>query len=116
MSRMTVGEVGVVLAQVDHLGAAGADALEALGHEVDADHAVAAMQRDAARHVADRSEPEHDDAAAVRDPGVLDRLPRGGEDVGEVDEALVRRPVGTLMACSWRAGRAGLGLAARDLP
>jgi hypothetical protein len=54
------------------------------------------VERDPAGHVADRPEPEHDDAAAVRDAGVLDRLPGGGQDVRQVDEALVRRALGDL--------------------
>jgi hypothetical protein len=54
---------------------------------------MAAVRGDPAGHVADRPEAEHADRAAVGDPGVLDRLPRRRQDVGEVDEALVRRAV-----------------------
>ena len=56
----------------------------------------AAVLGDARAHVADRAEAEDRDRAAVGDVRVLDRLPRGGQDVGEVDEAVVRRALGHL--------------------
>ena len=54
------------------------------------------MLGDARRHVPDRAEAEDGDRAAVGDVRVLDRLPGGGEDVGEVDEAVVRWALGDL--------------------
>ena len=79
---------------VERLDAVGGGAGEPLGDEVDADDEPgAAVLGDPARHLADRAEPEHDHAAAVRDVGVLDRLPRGRQHVGEVDEAVVGRAV-----------------------
>ena len=52
----------------------------------------------AIRHaiVADRAEPEHDDAAAVGHRRVLDGLPRRRQHVGQVHEAVVGRSVGHL--------------------
>jgi hypothetical protein len=51
---------------------------------------------DAGAHVTDGAQPEDQDAAALRDAGVLDGLPGGGQDVGQVDEAVVERGVGHL--------------------
>jgi hypothetical protein len=86
-----LGEVILVLKQVEHLGPAPADALEPLGHEIDADHAVTPVERYARGHVPDRAKAEDGDASAVRDAGVLDRLPGRRQDVRQVDEALVRK-------------------------
>jgi hypothetical protein len=72
----------------------GAPALQALGDEVDADDAVAAVVGDPRRHGADRPEAEDDDGAAAGDPGVLDRLPGRRQHVGQQDEPLVGRTVG----------------------
>ena len=91
-----LGQVLVVLAQVQHLHASLAGAPEALGHQVHADHAVAAMLRDARGHVADGTQPEDDDGAAIRDVRVFHGLPGRGQHVGEIDEAVVGRPVGNL--------------------
>ena len=49
------------------------------------------MQGDPAGHVADRAEAEHEQGATLGHVGVRDRLPGGGQDVGEEHEALVRR-------------------------
>ena len=57
----------------------------------------AAVLRDAAAMSPIGPEPEHHHAAAIGDVGVLDRLPGGGQHVGEVDEAVVGRPSGTLI-------------------
>jgi hypothetical protein len=66
-------------------------ASQALGHAVDADDALdAAVARDAHGHVADRAEPQHDERAAGWHRGVLERLPRRRQHVGEVDEPVVR--------------------------
>ena len=62
---------------------------------------------DPGAHLPDRAEAEDGDAAALRDRRVLDRLPGGGQHVGEEEEALVRGAVsGTLIgpkcACGTR--------------
>ena len=67
--------------EVEHLDAAIAHALQALGHDVHADHPPALVIRDAARHVADRTEAEDGHAPALGHAGVLDGLHRGGHDV-----------------------------------
>ena len=69
---------------------------EPLGHAVDADHALALVDRDPRGHVADRAEPEHEQGPPVRHAGVLHRLPRGRQHVGEEQVAVVRRPLGDL--------------------
>ncbi len=90
--RITSPRSSSCVVEVDDVDAATADTLESLGHEVDADHPVAAVLRDAAGHVADRPEAEHDDGAARRNCRVLDGLPSRRHHVGEEDEAVVRRP------------------------
>ena len=56
-------------------------------------------------------------AAALRDLRVLDRLPGGGQDVGEEQEAIVRRALGDLDRPVLRLRHAQeLRLAARHLP
>jgi hypothetical protein len=50
-----------------------------------------AVPGDPRAELTDWPEAEHRDAAAGRDVGVLDRLPRRGQDVGQVQVALVRR-------------------------
>ena len=50
-------------------------------------------RRDAGGHVADRAGADHEEGAALLDVGVLDGLPRGGQDVGEEEEPVVRRTV-----------------------
>jgi hypothetical protein len=91
-----VAEVLLVDLQVDDLDAARGDAGQAVGLEIDADDAEALVLGDAAGHVADRAEAEHDERAAVGHRRVLDGLPGGRQDVGEVDEAVVRRALGDL--------------------
>jgi hypothetical protein len=88
-----LGEVVLVLAQVEHLRPARPNSLEPLRHEVHADDAVALVHRDPRGHVADRAEPEDGHAAAVGDRRVVHGLPRGGQHVREIDEALVRRSI-----------------------
>src|SRR4051794_22567044 len=115
--RISSGSSPLVLTEVERLDAPCAHPLEPLGHEIDADHAIAAILRDARRHVADRPEAEHHDGAAIRYRRVLDSLPSRRQDVGEEDEAVVRRSVGDLdrQAVSERDSQQ-LGLASRDLP
>jgi hypothetical protein len=91
-----VAEVLLVDLQVDDLDAARGDAGEAVGLEIDADDAEALVLGDAAGHVADRAEAEDDERAAVGHRRVLDGLPGGRQDVGEVDEPVVRRALGDL--------------------
>src|SRR6185437_2045453 len=55
-------------------------------------HPRAAVPGDPGAELPDRPQAEHGHAAAGRDVGVLDRLPRRGQDVGQVEEALVGRP------------------------
>ena len=76
---------------VDHLDAVPTRHRQALRHEVQTDHPPGpAVGRDARGHLADRPQPHDDHAAARRDLGVLDGLPRRGQDVREVQVALVR--------------------------
>ena len=107
----------VDLLDVDRLDAVALGEREPLGHEVEAEHAPgAAVLGDPGTHLADRAEAEDGDAAALGDRGVLDRLPRGGQDVGEVDEALVGRALGDLdRAVVGLRDAQQLGLAAGDL-
>ena len=91
-----VAEVVLVLAEVDDLDAAGAHALEPLGHQVDADHAVALVLGDPAGEVTDRAQAEDDEGAALGHVRVLHALPGGRQDVGEVGEPVVRRALGQL--------------------
>ena len=87
----------VLLGRVDDRDAARAGPREPLGDDVGAEDLPGAqVQGDAGGHVADRAQAEDEHAAALRDAGVLHRLPRGGQDVGEVDEAVVRRALGHL--------------------
>src|SRR5690606_40880368 len=74
---------------VDHVGATLGDPGATLRHRVDPDDPVPTVQRNAAGHVADRAQDQHDQASAVGDAGVLHGLPRGRQHVGEVDVALV---------------------------
>ena len=74
------------------------------------------MLRDAGRHVADRAQAQNQDAAALRDAGVLHRLPGRGQHVGQVHETVVRGPVGHLDRAEVRLRYAQvLGLPARHL-
>jgi hypothetical protein len=89
----SLGKV-VVLVEVERDHAVAARALEPLGHQVDADDLRGApVLGDPRAHLADRAEAENEDGLAVRHVGVLDGLPRGGQHVGEVDEAVVGRPL-----------------------
>ena len=72
------------------------DAGQPLGHEVDADDAVALVLGDPAGEVTDRAETQDDERAALGHAGVLHALPGRGQDVGEVGEPVVRRPLGQL--------------------
>src|SRR3954453_17794283 len=68
--------------------------LEALRDAIDADHDLGSVLAcDPGGHLADRPQPIDSDAATLRDGRVLDRLPGGGEDVGEEQEVLVRLAV-----------------------
>ena len=86
----------VLVGGVEHLDPVRPRADDPLRDEVDADHAGALVLGDARAHVADRAEAEHRDRPALRDVRVLDRLPRGRQHVGEVEEAIVARPLGHL--------------------
>ena len=95
----------------------GRRAREPLRHEVEPEDGLdAQVLGDAGAHLADRPEADDGEAAALRDLRVLHRLPRGGQDVGEEEEAVVRRPVGDLDRPVLRLRNAQeLGLAAGDL-
>jgi hypothetical protein len=68
-------------------------AQQTLGHEVDRqDPSRAAVLRDPGAHLADRAKAEHERRLSGWDVGVFDGLPRGGQYIGEVDEAVVGRP------------------------
>ena len=87
------------------------------GHQVDPDHAVAAVLGDAAAHVADRAEAEHDDAS--RRPG-SSAYSTACQAVGSTSERKTKRssggPSGTLIGQRVAERHAQvLGLAARHL-
>ena len=84
------------LAAVDHLDPVTERHLDALGDEVDGDDPRTSMLGDAGAHLPYRAQPEDGHAAAVGDGGPLDGLPRRGQHVGEVEEALVGRALGHL--------------------
>ena len=111
------GEV-VVLLEVERLARRGSRARSSRsGTRSIADHVLhAPVLGDAARHLADRPEAEHEQAAAGGHVGVGHRLPGGGQHVGEVDEAVVRRALGHLDRAVLRLRDAQvLGLAAGHL-
>ncbi|CAB4915252.1 unannotated protein [freshwater metagenome] len=91
-----VAQVVLVLAQVDHLDAAGPHPGQPVGHQVDADHPVALVLADPGREVAHRAQAQHDQGAAVGHLGVLHGLPRGGQDVRQVGEPVVGGALGQL--------------------
>jgi hypothetical protein len=86
-----VRQVVVMLGQIENLDTSAPCPFQALGHEVDGDHAVAAQLGDSRRHVADRAKTENDDRAAVRNGRILNRLPGGRQHVGQIDKAVVGR-------------------------
>src|SRR5829696_4472632 len=81
----------IVLTQVEHLDTIASSPLKALGHEIHPDDPEAEVLGDAAGHVAYWPETHHGHTATLGDVGISDRLPGGGQDVREVDEALVWR-------------------------
>jgi hypothetical protein len=81
------------LVELDRLGATGGRPSQPLRDPVHHDHLDAANQRDPGGHVADRSGPEDEQRAAGCHVGVLHRLPRGRQHVGEEHEPVVRRTV-----------------------
>lgn len=85
-----VGEARSLSGEVEGVAAVCGGAPEAFGYEVDADDpARAPVGGDTGGHVADGTEPEDGHGGAGRNRGVLDGLPGGGQDVGEVHEAVV---------------------------
>ena len=106
-----------MVVEVEHLDAAGAHALEPLGDEIDADHALAAMLGDPGGHIPDRTEAEHDQRPTIGHVGVLNALPGGRQHVGEEHEPIVRRSFGHLdrQEVAERDAQQ-LGLSAGDLP
>src|SRR5215218_1609345 len=73
------------------------------------------MQCDPSAHLPDRPEAPDAQSASLRDIRVDDRLPGGGEHVGEVEEAFVGRAFGYLYGTEVRLGDAQvLGLPAGD--
>src|SRR5699024_10213914 len=80
----------VTAAQVEGGDAVALGHREALGNQVDADDLLGAtVPGDARAQLADRAQAEHDDRAPGRYVGVLQGLPGGGHDVGQVQVALV---------------------------
>ena len=81
---------------------------------------ASAVVGDARAHLADGPQPEDRHAASLGDAGVLDRLPGGGQDVGEVDETFVGQAFGFLGHLDRHVVRQGdtqeLGLPAGYLP
>jgi hypothetical protein len=112
--RLVVAERG----QVEHVGAVEPGSFEPFRHQVDPDDLRRAeVGRDAAGHGTDGSEAEHHDRAAGGDGGVLHRLPRGRQDVGEVHESIVGGALGDLDRAVVRLGHAQqLGLAPGTWP
>src|SRR3954470_6369561 len=90
---------------------------EPLGDDVRAEYlAGALLQGDPGGHVADRAQAEDQDAAALGDTRVLDRLPGRGQHVGEVDEPVIGGTLGHLDRQRVAEGHPQvLGLAARHL-
>jgi len=88
------------------------------GDEVDTDDALhAELKGDAAGKLPDGTEADHRQGASLGHVGVLDRLPGRGEDVREVEEALVRVLVRHLDRAEVRLGHPEvLRLAARHGP
>lgn len=82
------------------------DRFKPLGHQLDADHAMTAVQRDPRRHVSGRTEADDDHGAAVRHSGVLDCPPSGRQYVGQEHERSSAAPAGTTIgpycACGTR--------------
>ena len=114
------GDLLAVLAEVakiDHLGAMSPRPLQAFGHQIDPDDPLRPeMGGHPARHRTDRPQTEHHHRPAGRHGGVLDRLPRGGQHVGQIEEAVVGGPVGHLDRPVLRLGDSEqLGLRPRHL-
>jgi hypothetical protein len=85
------------LADVDRLHAVALRAPEPLGYEVEPDDlSRAEVLGDPARHLADRAQADHGDAAALGYQRVLDRLPGGRQHVGQEEKAVVRGAIGDL--------------------
>ena len=91
-----LGDV-VHVVEVDHLDAAGGGQRQPLGHQVDADDPATGFSRPM-RVVSWPTGPEPEDGQGVSRPdvGVLERLPGRGQDVGEVEVALVGHALGHL--------------------
>jgi hypothetical protein len=65
---------------------------QALGDQIDREHVLdAEVEGDPARHLPDGPETDHGERPTRRDLGEHHRLPGGGQDVGQEQEALVRR-------------------------
>ena len=102
--------------QIDSLDLPGSGAAEAYGFEIHGNHPITEVLSYPGSHVTDRTETEHGNRAAVGNPGVLHRLPRGREDIREKDKAIVRRSVGYLdMRCLSHRHAKIFSLTARDL-
>jgi hypothetical protein len=87
----------IMVFEADDLDAVAAGHLEPLGHQVHTeDLGGADVAGDTGAHLADRTEPQHGDAAPGGNIGVGHRLPGGGQHVREEQKALVRRPLGYL--------------------
>ena len=77
--------------EVDDIDSPVSGTLKPFRHQVDRDDAGAVMLRNTRGHIADWSEAQNDEGSSLGNGGVLDGLPRGGEHVREIDEAIVRR-------------------------
>jgi hypothetical protein len=92
-----LGNAGVVR-PVQGLGSIAPSKLASLGHKIDADDALDAdVLGDADAHLADRTEPVDRERAAIGNVRVCDGLPGRREHIGQVEEALVGGPSGTLI-------------------
>ncbi len=77
---------------------------EPFRHQVHTDDSYAGVQGDPGRELAHRSEPEHRQGVALSHLGELEGLPGGGQDVGQVEVALVVDPLGNLDRPELRLG------------
>lgn len=86
-----VADATAVLGQVHRLDSPCRGAGESLGYEVDGDHSRAFVLCDARCHVSDGPEAEDGHRSPVGNCRVFDRLPCGGQHIGEVHESRIRR-------------------------
>ena len=99
-----VTKLSAVGIEIDSAYAARCRSCQSFGYPIDGDDVIAEVPRDPGRHVADGAKAKDGHRAVLGDVGVGDRLPGGGQDIGEVDIAGVWRPLG-----DFDVGELGLG-------